>query len=231
MNVGQKMNEKLTPPKSTKLDLAHSAGKAALSLIPVASEVFSMAVTAPLERRRRKWEEEVSAAIVDLANHLGCPVDKLAEDEVFVDCVAKATLIAIRNHHEEKRSALRNAVFNSGAPGAPDHSLQQIFLDLIDYFTEWHLRLIRLFQNPGVALDGAGFDRRSHMTGSLVMVVETVYPELKGRKAFYDILWRDIHARGLTDTPSLSGMMTVDGMFAKRTTEIGDRFVAFITRA
>ena len=68
------------------------------------------------------------------------------------------------------------------------------------------------------------------MSGSLVMVVENVYPELRGKKAFCDLLWRDIHARGLTDTPNLSGMMTVDGMFAKRTTDIGDSFVSFITR-
>ncbi len=228
--MGKIMNDKLAPPKSTKLDFAHSAAKAALSLVPVASEVFAMAVSAPLERRRRKWEEEVSEAIADLSQKIGCPIDNLAEDEVFVDCVAKATLIAIRNHHEEKRQALRNAVFNSGASGAPDHALQQIFLDLIDYFTEWHLRLIRLFQNPKAALDAAGFDRRSVMTGSLVMVIETVYPELQGKRALCDILWRDIHARGLTDTPSLSGMMTVDGLFAKRTSDIGDRFVAFITR-
>ena len=224
------MNDKLTPPKSTKLDFAHSAAKAALSLVPVASEIFAMAVSAPLERRRRKWEEEVSESIADLSQKIGCPIDQLAENEIFVDCVAKATLIAIRNHNEEKREALRNAVFNSGVPDSPDHALQQIFLDLIDYFTEWHLRLINLFQNPKAALEAAGFDRRNHMTGSMIMAIETVYPELQGKKAFCDILWRDIHARGLTDTPSLGGMITVDGMFAKRTTDIGDRFVAFITR-
>jgi hypothetical protein len=44
----------------------------------------------------------------------------------------------------------------------------------------------------------------------------------------YEQIWTDLNERGLVNTPGLKGMMTADGALAKRTTERGDRFLAFV---
>jgi len=52
-------------------------------------------------------------------------------------------------------------------PGAPDDTLQQLFLNLVDSCTSWHLALLRLFQSPEkwamksqirTAIEAAGYE-------------------------------------------------------------------------
>jgi hypothetical protein len=114
-------------------------------------------------------------------------------------------------------------VLNAASPGAPEAAEQQIFLNLIDSFTEWHLRLLKLFQDPQPHVPSNAY------MGGLGQVVEAAIPALNGRRDFYDRIWSDLNARGLVNTGSLHVTMTAHGMGVKRTTDFGDRFVAFIT--
>ncbi len=65
--------------------------------------------------------------------------------------------------------------------------------------------------------------------GALSHLVEQALPELRGRREIYDQLWRDLYSRGLVNTEGLHVMMTGGGLVAKRTTEISDAFLNFIT--
>jgi hypothetical protein len=67
--------------------------------------------------------------------------------------------------------------------------------------------------------------------GGLSAVVEHAYPELRGRRDFYDQVWRDLFAEGLVTTESLHAMMSFSGLMSKRTSGLGDELLAFISQS
>lgn len=141
-----------------------------------------------------------------------------------------ASNLALRNHQEEKLAALRNAIVNSALPNAPDESLQQIFLNLVDTFTVWHLALLKLFQGPEKWAEENNHKFPNLSAGGLSTIVESAFPQLRGQRAFYDIVWRDLYSSGLVTTDGLHVTMSGHGLMQKRTTEMGDKFLKFISK-
>jgi hypothetical protein len=144
-------DEELAVPKRSGGDVAHALTKAGLSAIPVvggpAVELFQLVIQPPLEKRREAWRARVGEAIAKLEAN-GIDIESLRENEEFVSVVMQASQIAIRTHQEEKLVMLRNAVLNVATGQTTDESLQTMFLNFVDVFTEWHVRILRLFQSP-----------------------------------------------------------------------------------
>lgn len=157
----------------------------------------------------------------ELEENRGLRVDELKNNDQFISTLMQATQMAIRTHQEEKKAALRNAVLNAALPQSIEDARQQMFLAFVDSFTEWHLRILRLFQKPP-ELTGV-------MMGGLDMVIERGFPELHGKEIFYDQVWKDLRARGLVTTDSIHGTMSGAGLAAKRTSEFGDEFLRFVS--
>lgn len=134
-------------------DIAHTIVKAGISAIPgiggPAAELFSEIIVPPLCKRRDKWIEEIAEGLTKLEEKFeGFKIDNLYKNEMFITTVMHASQVAMRNHQEEKLEALRNAVLNSALPNPPENDLQQIFLNLIDILSTWHIIILRYFQNP-----------------------------------------------------------------------------------
>ena len=68
------------------------------------------------------------------------------------------------------------------------------------------------------------------MMGGLSQVLENSFPELRGQREFYDSVWRDLFQRSLVNTEQLHVTMSGGGLTQKRTTRLGDNFLAFIDR-
>src|ERR1700722_8641479 len=144
-------DEPLKVPKPTGRDAAVAIVRAGIGSIPVvgaaATELFSWFFRPAVERRREEWMGSVGETLEQLKSR-GVDLEALQSDEAFVDVVAQATHIAMRNHQEEKREALRNAIANSALQQTPDESKRQMFLQYIDMFTVWHLKVVGLIANP-----------------------------------------------------------------------------------
>jgi hypothetical protein len=224
--------EKYQPPRPSVGDAAHAVVKAGLSSIPIvggaATELFNAFITPPIERRRRAWMEEVGNALQKLETERGVQLEALQANETFIDTVMQASQVAIRNTQEEKRRALRNAVMNAALPNPPEESLQESFVAFLDLFTVWHLRVLKLFQDPQGWAQHNRHQFPSFYMGGLSSVLESAYPELGSRRELYDQLWQDLYQRGLVNTDSMHTTMTATGMMAKRTTVLGDQFLRFI---
>ncbi len=227
--------EKYAVPATSKGDVAQEIVKAAISATPVvggpAAEIFGMVIVPPLQRRQAAWMEEVAEGLKQLEGKVeGFKIEKLKENEQFVSTVLTATQAAIRTHQQEKREALRNAVLNVAVGSGLDQDAEAIFLSLIDRYTAWHLRILRLFQNP-LELGAAKGQRPDnyYIGGSRARLLEAYYPDMLGQRQFYDITVSDLHAQGLLDIQDLQTMVTAQGMFQKVTTDWGDRFLKFIT--
>jgi hypothetical protein len=220
-------------PKETALDVAHTVVKAALGSVPVvgsaASELFAAVVTPPIARRRDEWVENIALGLERLRAGEGLNYDELSRNDVFISTVLHATQAALRSHQQEKLDALRNAVLNSARSGAPDDDLQLTFLNLVDTFTPWHLRILAFLHDPRAWLDSRTVSYRHLMMGDVSTVLEMAFPELVSRRDFYDQVAKDLHVRGLLSTESLRVTMTADGMVSSRTTEMGKTFLKFIS--
>jgi hypothetical protein len=227
--------EKYAVPASGKGDAVQEIVKAAISAAPLvggpAAEIFGMVIAPPLQRRQAAWMDEVAEGLKQLEGKVeGFKIENLKENEQFVSTVLAATQAAIRTHQQEKREALRNAVLNVAVGSGLDQDAEAIFLSLIDRYTAWHLRILRLFQNP-LELGAAKGQRPEnyYIGGSRARLLEVYYPDMKGQRQFYDITVSDLHGQGLLGIQDLQTMVTAQGMFQKATTDWGDRFLAFIT--
>lgn len=219
------------PPGSEAADAGYAVIRAALGGIPVvgpaAQELLQMIIAPPLAKRQAEWAENVGNAVRRLEAEKGITPEELRDNPAFIDAVLAATQVAIRTSQEEKRKALLNAITNAALPGAPDVSEQQMFIALVERMTEWHIRVLALFHNPRERLAAGAY--RPALAGSLSGVIEAAYPELQGRRELYDQVWSDLASAGLHRSGSLQTMMTPEGTLQKRTTELADRFLKFIT--
>lgn len=212
------------PPKATKGDVAHATVKAGLSSIPVvggsAVELFQCLVMPPLERRRIKWMSSVGDKLQEIEDR-GIDLEELGQEDEFITAVMHATQIALRNHQDEKREALRNAVFNVGIGESPGEILVHMFFEWIDSFTTLHLKILKLFHSPTPP--------PSISMGGLSTVLEYNMPFLKNQKDIYNQVWRDLYSHGLVDTEGMNTTMSRQGLEDKRTTDIGDEFLRFVS--
>lgn len=151
----------------------------------------------------------------------GLKVQELKDNPQFISAVMQASQIALRTHQEDKLQALRNGVPNVAAGNAPEDALQGLFLSYVDFFTVWHMQILKVFQAP------PGPSGMS--VGGLSNVLESAISELRGQRDLYDSLWRDLFIRGLTNTENLHVTMSGSGLAQKRTTGLGDKFLAFIS--
>ena len=188
-----------------------------------------MVLAPAIARRRDTWLKELAEGLEEAERKIeGFTVENLTQDEAFVSAVIDATRSAISTHKDEKRDALRNALLNIALHRSTDEDQQQIFLRYIDELTVWHLRVLQLFQNPPLHLESKGI-KTAYLMGGSSQVLEDIYPELQGRREFYDQVVADLNARGLLNSPNfLHSTMSATGMVAKRTTALADAFLNFI---
>lgn len=227
-----------TPPKDKSIgDAAHEIGKTILSVVPAAGgplvALFENIFTAPLNKRRQAWLEELASVISDIQNKLAnITPEKLAANEMFITAALQASQIAIRNHKKEKIDALKNALFNSVQPNAPSEDIQLIFLKLIDDLTPWHLRLLSMLDDPAKWMEQNGIKNPGWSMGGVSTVIEHCFSEIRGKRDFYDQLVRDLQAGGLLGQGSfLNVTMTGGGILASRTSPMGKEFIQFISKA
>ena len=223
-------------PQATTGDHVHLAVKTALSALPIAggpaAELFAAIIAPPLSRRRDEWLQSLADGLDAVRQKIdGFDPASLANNAAFVSVALQATRAAIQTHQNEKLEALRNAVLNVAAGRSSDEDEQAMFLAYIETLTGWHIRMLKFFEAPMRMAAGCGARTDYSFAGALAQPLEEVYPDLRGRRDFYDQITRDLAARGfLNSSPEvLHTMMTGSGMSAKRTTDMADRFLAFIT--
>lgn len=211
----------------------HRLARAGLSAVPVVggtlTEIFNSLIEPPMTRRKTEWMIQVSDVINDLYEKGIVTENELQQNETFFTTLVHASAIAIKNHQSAKREALRNAVINSALPGAPDDTVQQLFLNLIDSCTSWHIALLQLFQGPEKWAAQNAHKFPDLIMGGLTDIITSAFPALAGQEHIYQIIWHELFRSGFVSSESISGTMSGSGLLAKRTTYFGDQFLKFIS--
>lgn len=219
--------------KTTKKDVGYATVKAALGSIPVlgsaATELFGLIIAPPLDKRRQQWMNEVADRLKELEQKNEVNFAALGENEQFVDTILQASQFALKTSENEKIAAFKNAVINTAIGETPDKSKSQIFLNLVDRFTIWHLKILAYFDSPTEWFKKAGKQPTALIGGSMLSGLRAAYPVLQGQDAFVDVIWGDLKNAGFHNSSDLKTMMTGDGIYADRTTTLGKEFLEFIS--
>jgi hypothetical protein len=90
------------PKAKTEGDYAHGLGKAGASLIPgvsgVLTELYSMFISSPLEKRREAWFEDFARGFVALQAKVdNLCIQDLARNDSFLTVFMHVTQVAARN--------------------------------------------------------------------------------------------------------------------------------------
>lgn len=220
--------------KEQKKDIAYSVIKAGLGSIPIAgaaaSELMQMIVIPPLEKRREKWMEEIGNRIKDLESNSQFDLNSLQDNQIFIDVVLQTTQQALKTSQQEKLDYYKNAIINTATGEHPEISEIQIFLNLISDYTIWHVKILKLFNNPIDYFEKHSLTVPNFMSASLSSILEIAFPELKGKTDFYNLIWDDLHRAGLHKTGGLQTMMSSSGLMVSRTSDFGKRFLGFIEK-
>jgi hypothetical protein len=213
-------------------DYAHAGVRAGLSMAPYLggplAEFFTMVVTPPLERRREAWMIEIYTRLKQLEEQIaGFKIEDLAQNENFISTLFYATQAAMRTHQKEKLDALRNAVINTALRLDIDENLQLMFLNLVDRYTPWHLAILQFLDNPRGYGESRGIQYPSWGMGGTAKVLEHTFPELRGKRAIYDQIVKELFSNGFLHSDTFLHT-TLSDMFAPETTEMGKQFLQFI---
>lgn len=223
----------LEKPEENNKDNLHLAGRVVISSIPIfggaALELFNKIIAPPIEKRKHQWMNDVTDAINKLVQEKAIDINKLKNNEQFINTILQASTIAIKNYQKEKLEALKNAVLNSALSNSPDESLQQIFLSYVDEFTIWHIKILFLFHNQILWFSNNHKPFPNLINGALSDILEAAYPELSDRKEFYELIWSDLFSKKFTTVNMLNVSMTDSGLKAERTSELGEAFLNFIS--
>jgi len=219
-------------PRKARADAVHTGIRVGLRAVPLigglASELFQTIIAPPLEKRREEWMEWIDKSVRELQTGRGLKVDDLLSNDAFIDTVVQATQIAMRTSHSETRAALRNAILNSALPSSIDESLQHMFIEFIDAFIIWHLKILKLFADPSDWYAKAGRKYPGMAPSAIYEFIEATFPELKGRRSFYEQVWRDLYTRGLVNSESLSSVAMDQAFLARKPSEMGIQFLEFV---
>jgi hypothetical protein len=110
-----------------------------------------------------------------------------------------------------------------------DEDLQAIFLNLVDRFTTWHLRILRLLDDPVGGAESTDYAISEDSNLSAAALLERVYPEIRGREEFYNLLGNELSAAGLARIGTFESSMWAGGVVQVRSTNLGRQFLRFIT--
>jgi len=221
-------------PKPGVGDYAYALAKAGISQIPyigaTVSEILPLILAPPIEKRRSEWLKGLGEGLRILEKQFtDFKLESLQNNETFITTAIQASQAAIRNHQQEKLDALRNAVLNSALSINIEEDLQLMFLNFVDELTPWHLKELKFFDNPKAWGQKYQIDFGKPYMGSPSQIFEKAFPELEGRSELYSIFTKDLFSHGLMTTDSLGGMMSENGIFGSRTTDMGKKFLHFIT--
>jgi len=216
-------------------DYLHTGTKVGLSAIPgiggIIAECFSAIVPPAIQKRRDEWLIEIYYRLKALESKIeGFKIENLSKNDHFIDTLVQATQIAMRTHNKEKIEYLRNAVITSSITPSVEESEQMFFLNLIDGYSPWHLKLLHFLSDPRKYGETHGVKYPEWSMGGLGTVIEFTFPEMKNNHSLYDQIVEQMIQDGLLQKGMyLHAVMTANGMFASRTTKLGIRFLNYIT--
>lgn len=226
----------LVPEQNRGKDVAAAAGKAALAAIPFVGPFASEGLSFVLEGRQAQRQQEFNAAVArELDRVMGSisePLtpEQLVESNEFCAAVTRAQRLAAETADEERRRWLAASVANSGSWAPFSETERQQFDRLVEDLDPLHVWLLHYFQDPAAWLQA--HDLYEQHSGLYMAGVETpLASALNASQSVWGEVVRqaaaELERAGLASIP-LGTTMSASGVFSRRTSARGSRFLLFI---
>lgn len=223
--------------EASAADGAISVARTIAGIVPLIgsplTELVSAIFGSPISKRRDGWLIYVAQGLEEAKARLkDFEPESLTNNEQFISATLQATQIAIRNHQQEKLTALRNAVLNTAIGIDINESVQLMFIEAIDTLTPLHLRILKYFDNPKQYYQDNSLPLPTGMAmGSRSQILELALPEIKGSKELSKLIVNDLSARGFLtgDSTSVTAMVSQSGLFEALSSEMGKTFLKYIS--
>jgi len=221
----------------TNEDVSNSIVKGLIGTIPVvgalATELFGLIVVPPLEKRRVEWMNEIASRLKNLEDKHLLTLESLKDNEQFIDTILQTTTYVLKTSEEEKILAFQNALLNTALPEAPEKTKSQIFLNQLDNFTVWHIRILQFLDSPRQWFIKRGMQVPDISMGigvNVLRVLREAFPEIRSENTLIEIIIKDLANVGVVDGEDMRGMVSSPtSVLARRTTKFGQEFLDFIT--
>jgi hypothetical protein len=216
------------PPEEPRTELIDKLLAGTLSSLPLAGGAagawYQYLMEGPYNRRLAEWRTRIT----DVVNQLASKVERLLDNEVFLDAFIQSTRVAQTTHQKEKLEALRNALENSVSPDAPDVDEQARFFRLVDQFSARHILLLRWAEaHPSSWGSAIHDDQLPNAAG----IFGFALPDLDGHDDLRTLLMDDLVSTHLVRAhdgfPSVVDLD--DEYFVGEVTPLGSRFLRFIS--
>jgi hypothetical protein len=235
------------PPTKSKKDHLHLGVKVAASIgasalgsglgLPsvgaLVSELYSQVLKPPLTKRLEEWMNSVYQRLLEQQGEIdGLTLEVLSKKPLFISTFMQASQVALRNHQEEKLEALRNAVINSAKPNFAEDDIYLMFLNWIDTFTIWHIRILYYLDARLLEVKDGRMPEitRTNPRALTERVIEN-FPELRQEQEFTYQIIRDLGNNNLMSYFSPFRVFRNNGDFYESyTTDLGKRFIQYINR-
>src|SRR5260370_904038 len=202
----------------------------ALSAIPglggPALELFNRLLAPPIRRRQEAWLDELAERLDKLEREHRLKLEDLSTNEEFISAVMQASTAAVRNHQEEKRKALRNAVLNTALGQSLDGSKRELFLSFVDLFTVWHLQILREIQKQDQSMMPEAKIETS--VSRISELAQKLIPQLRQQPDLAEVVADDLCRRGMLFW-NREGGGTYIARGTTQVTELGREFLRFIS--
>lgn len=199
-------------------DIIEATAKGILAAMPCISpflQAFDTIKSKVIQHRYESWKQMVDERLSSLEESQR---EYVFSSDCFATVLMKATQMAAETS-DEKMVYLANAVKYV----AENHISEDriiIFLNCLQRYTMSHFLILKYFEDPSrYAVQGNGY-----LSGSLMTLFDNQNPNFD--KSLQRIIIRDLFQDGFSNTDS-NGMMSGNGMMAKRTTILGDEFLRF----
>lgn len=220
-------------PEPSTDDHLNKVMKVALSAIPgvggTVVEIFNSLIEPPITKRKDEWIQSIAIELVQLQEQVkDLKLENLIMDESFISTLIYASQVALRTHQKEKHEALKNAIVNAAIKNSPDDDVQLIFLNLVDAFTSWHLKILVLLDDPIKYGQEKDITWPNWSSTGLKSLIHVAFPLLEERLDFTTHIVKDLYSHGLIDTDSIGTTMSRHGVLSSRTSPMGKQFLTYI---
>jgi hypothetical protein len=183
----------------------------------------------PIAERRNQWIKEVEDVLTKLQREHSIDASALTQNNAFIDTFLLTASYAVRTNVNEKIQAFKSALLNTALKPEEYNLFGIVFLNLINAFTIWHIRLLHLFDNPRIWFQKNEKNPPNLAMGGLSNVIFTAYPDIDVNLDLLDLIWNDLKSAGLQNSAGLRTSMSGSGIMEGRLTDLGKLFLKFIS--
>jgi hypothetical protein len=227
--TGPERDLALDIPRESIGDNVHLTARMVISAIPGVGgpllELFNRLLAPPIQWRRDAWLNWIAERLERLERRGSLKIEDLCGHDKFVSTIMEASVIAVKNHQQEKIEALRNAVINVALDQSIDDSKRELFLAFIDDFTVWHLRVLRQIHERDKARRPE-MKIETHVSG-MSELAQVLLPELRKEPALAEVIADDLCRKGLLFSNREAGV-TYLKPGTTQVSELGREFLRFI---